>query len=486
MRAMIVDDEASRPQIETIQKILRDEFHLVVDEPYLFLAKYGKNEFCGFVEKLDEPPDIAIIDYFLDFKAGQETWHGGEVARFLRQHWKDKKPFFILFVSAYPQRAEGRYETLVGLFGDHPLTHFLELSGDWETRFRNVVRVYLEWVRGEARREIGQAIESLGEDEFNQILGEYKGRVFAVTEIANLIRKVAPSDSAVLIRGESGTGKELIARAIHYGSKRADKPFVAIHCAALAENLRESELFGHVKGAFTGAHKDKVGRFELAHGGTVFLDEIGEICPAIQVKLLRVLQEKKYERVGDAETKEANVRIIAATNQDLEKMIRQGTFRQDLYYRLNVLPIRLPPLRELGDDILYLADHFLRKHGRPDLQFTTDAQKWLREYGWPGNARQLENFMERATLLVEREAITAATLKNLHAMEVGIEDATAPKCLEDIYNLKWHEASKALERLYWGSRMDRFGWNITQAAEASGIARNNLSKKLKDLGLSSQ
>jgi Nif-specific regulatory protein len=214
-----------------------------------------------------------------------------------------------------------------------------------------------------------------------------------------------------LIRGESGTGKELIAHAIHYNSLRAKKPFVKVSCAALPDTLIESELFGYEKGAFTGAHARKKGRFELAEGGTIFLDEIGDIPASTQVKLLRVLQEREFERVGGTETVRVNVRVIAATNKDMEKALAEGTFREDLYYRLNVFTIFVPPLRDRKADLLLLADHFLEKfsheHGKTIKRISTPAIDMLVSYHWPGNVREMENALERAVLMCEGQVIHA-------------------------------------------------------------------------------
>jgi Nif-specific regulatory protein len=223
------------------------------------------------------------------------------------------------------------------------------------------------------------------------------------------IERVAGTTTTVLIRGESGTGKELIASAIHYHSSRAKKPFIKVNCAALPETLIESELFGHERGAFTGAVSRKKGRFEMANGGTLFLDEIGELSPAIQVKLLRVLQEREFERVGGIDPVGVDVRVIAATNRDLEKALAGGTFREDLYYRLNVFPIFIPPLRERRADILPLADHFAQKyageHGKTIKRISTTAIDQLACYHWPGNVRELENTLERAVLMADGEVI---------------------------------------------------------------------------------
>ena len=241
--------------------------------------------------------------------------------------------------------------------------------------------------------------------DFNNIIGQSE----KIQDLFRLIRDVAPTNTTVLIQGENGTGKELIANAIHFNSPNVKKPFIKLNCGVLAETLLESELFGHVKGAFTGAIKDKIGRFELANGGTLFLDEIGDISKTMQVKLLRVLQEGEFERVGGTETLKVDVRIIAATNKDLEKEIKNNSFRQDLYYRLNVIPIVVPPLKERKDDIQLLVNHFLEKFNKIyEKEITTvenDALAALEEYDWPGNIRELENYMERAVVLNKTSVI---------------------------------------------------------------------------------
>ncbi len=241
-----------------------------------------------------------------------------------------------------------------------------------------------------------------------------KGSSAAVRRMIGMARKVAPSPSAVLIRGESGTGKELLAAAIHHASQRAGRPFVKVHCAALSQSLLESELFGHVRSAFTGADRDRVGRFEMANGGTLFLDEIGDINLEVQTKLLRVLQEMSFERVGSSQPISVDVRILAATHQDLESLIRAGRFREDLYYRLNVICLHIPPLRERREDIFALAVYFLNLHaqrvGKPLTHLEPDAVEALAAYDWPGNIRELENVMERAVVLAEGPEITVDDL----------------------------------------------------------------------------
>jgi len=235
------------------------------------------------------------------------------------------------------------------------------------------------------------------------------GQSTTLAEVFKVLGKVASTDSTVLVTGESGTGKELLVRALHANSRRAEKPFVPINCGAIPKELLESELFGHEKGAFTHAIRSRPGRFELADGGTIFLDEIGEMDLSLQVKILRVLQEKEIERVGGSGCKKVDVRIVAATNRDLEAEVAAGRFREDLYYRLNVIPLHLPPLRERGRDVLLLARHFLNhfctKKSRPPLGLDETVRRILSAYAWPGNVRELENFMERLSILVDGDVV---------------------------------------------------------------------------------
>jgi two-component system response regulator HydG len=265
----------------------------------------------------------------------------------------------------------------------------------------------------------------------------------AMRRIHDHIRKVAASDATVLVLGESGTGKELVARAIHDGGPRRDKPFVSVSCAALPEGLLESELFGHEKGAFTGAVRRKLGRFELAHEGTLFLDEIGEIPPAIQVKLLRVLQERRFERVGGEETLEVDVRVVSATNRDLAAAVKAGRFREDLYYRLNVVPVVLPPLRERPGDVEELARFFLARSapriGRAVTGFAPEALELLRRHRWPGNVRELENVVDQALVFAERELVGPEDLPEglrgappLPVLPVPTGDRSLTDVLEDL------------------------------------------------------
>ena len=303
-------------------------------------------------------------------------------------------------------------------------------------------------------------------------------------EALNLVKRVAQSPATVLILGESGTGKELIARAIHYSSLRKEKPFVKVNCAALPENLLESELFGHEKGAFTGAVARRVGRFEQADQGTIFLDEIGDLSPALQSKLLRVLQEKEFERVGSSQTIKVDVRVISATNRNLEEAIQKGTFREDLYYRFNVVTITLPPLRERKEDIPPLLEHFLKKYSRENnkavVSVTKEAKDLLMNYNYPGNIRELENIIERAVVLCRGETITKQDLPlNLQESEVeeSLERArksgrSLPETLEEIER---HRIAQALQKS---------GGVQTKAAEELGISERVLRYKMKKYKIS--
>ncbi|MCP4804677.1 MAG: sigma-54-dependent Fis family transcriptional regulator [Proteobacteria bacterium] len=314
--------------------------------------------------------------------------------------------------------------------------------------------------------------------------GEIIGAVGSMQRIFGLIDKVAASPTTVLITGESGTGKELIARALHERSNRSDQPFITVNCGAIPEQLFESELFGHEKGAFTGAVARKPGRFELADGGTLFLDEVGELPPDLQVKLLRVLQERSFERVGGVEPLHVDVRLVAATNRDLASDAHTGSFRQDLYYRLNVIPIALPPLRDRTEDIPLLVEHFLARFnvrlGREVRGLTPGAMHVLANWTWPGNIRELENLMERSVLLCEGDEIQAEDLPGLGApgdtLDAGELEAMP---LRDY--VRAHTAK--LERARIIQALDSEDGNVTRAARLLGISRKSLQTKMKDYRL---
>jgi two-component system response regulator AtoC len=296
-----------------------------------------------------------------------------------------------------------------------------------------------------------------------------------------MIGKVAETDSTVLICGESGTGKELVAEAIHDYSQRRDKPFVVVNCAALPDNLLETELFGHERGAFTGATARKIGRFEMAESGTIFLDEIGELSPSLQSKLLRVLQERTFERVGGTETIRGNFRVLAATNRDLEASVREKVFREDLYYRLNVVRIPIPPLRERRSDIVPLAEHFLRfysdKNGLPAIGFSDEAILMLQNYFYPGNVRELENMVERAVLMARGRVVMPGHFP-ARADSNGERDHRQLEI--DLLSLPFHKSISALEKRLIEKAIKESGGNKSEAANHLQINRRLLYNKMEE------
>ncbi|HXW24825.1 MAG TPA: sigma-54 dependent transcriptional regulator [Xanthobacteraceae bacterium] len=303
--------------------------------------------------------------------------------------------------------------------------------------------------------------------------------------VFRLIAKCAPTNSTVLLSGESGTGKELIARAVHYNSLRKDKAFVAVDCNALSENLLESELFGHVKGAFTGAVANKRGMLEVADGGTLFLDEIGNFSLSTQAKLLRVIQEREFRAVGDTKTHAVNLRLVTATNKDLKAMVATGTFRDDLYYRINIFPIHVPPLRERRDDIPALAFHFLKavneELGKKVTEFSEGAMSALVNYDWPGNVRELENTVHRAAILTTDRVIRQAHLVNI--IEAAARPALdVPHTSDDLKRVKKAAREKSvedIEKLFILEALKRNAWNATKSAEDTGMQRANFQALMK-------
>jgi two-component system nitrogen regulation response regulator NtrX len=292
------------------------------------------------------------------------------------------------------------------------------------------------------------------------------------------IRSAAPSSSRVLITGENGSGKEIVARTLHRNSLRADQPFIDVNCAAIPEELIEAELFGHRKGAFTGAIDDRKGKFELADGGTLFLDEVGDMSLKTQAKVLRVLQEQTFQRVGGQQTVKVDVRVLAATNKDLEAEIAAGSFRSDLYYRLNVIPIAVPPLRARGNDILLLAEHFLRRfaaeEAQPKKKLSAGGAARLRGYHWPGNVRELRNVIERLAILLPGDTIDAEDI------QLGTRAEVAPEIAS---NLPLREARDEFERQYILSRLREYAGNVSRTADALGVERSNLYRKLNAYGI---
>ncbi len=326
---------------------------------------------------------------------------------------------------------------------------------------------------------------------FPKIIGDHD----SMQRVAAALQRIAPTDTTALLLGESGTGKELFARAVHQLSQRAREPFVAINCAAIPETLVETELFGHEKGAFTGANARKMGKFELAHRGTIFLDEIGEIPLAVQAKILRVLEERAFERVGGVQTVQVDVRIVAATNRDLEQATRHKQFREDLYFRLAAFPITIPPLRERGGDVLALAENFLaqfcREFKKPKLRLSPAVQKALESYRWPGNVRELQNAIERAVILAEGDEIRAA---DLQLREMRKSPIRAEHGLELPEEFDWNgslpevldRVSRVIERRLLLDALEECRWNKQQAAERLGVPYKRLLARVQEHALESE
>jgi DNA-binding NtrC family response regulator len=312
-----------------------------------------------------------------------------------------------------------------------------------------------------------------------------------IKKVIAMVEKVAPTDANVLVYGESGTGKELVARAVHANSRRADKVFFAVDCATLSGDLLESELFGHVKGAFTGAHQDKAGIFRQAHGGTVFLDEISNIGLDVQGKLLRFLESRELMPLGSTTCQKVDVRLIFATNRNLEEMVRAGTFRQDFYYRIYVYPILLPPLKTRREDILPIAYHFLkqfnRQMGKTIGGFADDAVTRLSEYGWPGNVRQLRNVLERAVILCDKQMIGLADLPLLSEISdienLFINTPTTNEALKAVKALIRQKAVARVECNFLTHALSTHDWNVTRAAKAVGMQRPNFQNMMKKHGI---
>lgn len=442
---LVVDDEESMRD-SCRQALLRDGNRVEAAEDGLKgLAMLEKESF-----------DLVILDLKMPGMSGMEVL----------QKIKEEAPEVVVVVitgyatveSAVEAMKEGAYDYIPKPFTPDSLRIIVDRA--LERRKLSLENVLL---RTELRGRLGEEV----------IVGKGAG----MQKVEELVRQVAPTDSTVLISGETGTGKELVARAIHSQSNRRDKPFIVIDCGGLVESLFESELFGHIKGSFTGATETTYGRFEVANGGTVFLDEIGNISINIQAKLLRALQEKEITRVGSTQVIKVDVRIIAATNKDLLKCVSEQTFREDLFYRLSVVPIVLPPLRERREDIPLLANHFLRKYNEKREKSVTaisdGAMKVLTEYDWPGNVRELENVIERAVVLTGGGVIEPA---DLWYYEVGSKRATGSDA-DEVKSLTDAEREHIVRTL------KMLNGQIGKASEALGIDRKTLRLKMRKYGI---
>jgi two-component system response regulator PilR (NtrC family) len=453
-RILVVDDEQSMRELLAIM-LRKDGFDVVAAE--------SRTQAAAVLAR--GPVDLIVTDVKLPDGDGIE----------ILRHVKAAAPETVVIVMT----AYGSTETAVAALKLGAYDYLIKPFDVDELKI--VVRNALE------RQQLQQE-NLLLKAEFRSLHGLDKivGLSPAMVAVFNLVRSVAGTASTVLISGESGTGKELVAKAIHALSPRKDAPFVSVNCAALPENLLESELFGHMKGAFTDAHQNKKGLFEAAHRGTLFLDEVGETPPAMQVKLLRALQEKKIRRVGATEETEVDVRLVAATNRPLETLLREGKLREDLFYRLNVIPIHLPALRERREDIPLLAETFLRRFsqemGKNVVKISTEAMQRLTRHGWPGNVRELENVIERAVALETREAVLPERLPEAllsDGQPSAAARAAAP--IGDGFNLDEH--LRAIELELVRNALEQEGWNRTEASRRLGITPRSLRYLMRKHGL---
>ncbi len=381
-------------------------------------------------------------------------------------------------ILAVPMRVKDRCVGVIEIINKREGGNFSEVDLQWLEIFATQAAIAIQNARffQQVKEEVTLLQDELQTDRgYHTFIGESK----VIKEKLEIALRAAATNSSVLLLGESGVGKELFAEQIHLHSPRNNDPLIRVNCAALPESLLESELFGHVKGAFTGATSDRRGRFELANGGTMFLDEIGDLPLNLQVKLLRVIQHRTFERVGGTEPIKVDVRIIAATNKDIEKEVDSGRFRADLYYRLNVLPIYIPPLRERREDIPLLADFFLRRFKRETKKqihgFAPESMQTLLSYSWPGNVRELENAVERAVVTTKVDTITSDAFV-LDRLSENPEDEYSGKALKEAVNIfKKHYVRQVLE-------MNQ--WNQTKTSKLLGIQRTYLSRLIKELGIS--
>ena len=445
---LIVDDEESI--LRSLEGILSDEGFEVIN------AKSGAEA----MEKIQEElPDLVLLDIWMPGKDGIET---------LADIKESYPSLQVVMMSGHGTIETAVKATKVGAYD------FIEKPLSLEKLLLSVNNA-LEYYRLE------QEINLLKEKEKRKY--SITGNSEAVTKLKEQIRIVAPTNAWVLISGENGTGKELVAHTIHGMSPRNRKPMVEVNCAAIPEDLIESELFGHEKGAFTGASAMRKGKFDLANEGTIFLDEIGDMSLKAQSKTLRILQEQKFERVGGTRTIKVDVRVLAATNKDLEAEIEKGTFRDDLYFRLNVIPMRVPPLRVRVEDIPALVDEFqaefLFRAKIEKKKFSGEAVRILKNYDWPGNVRELKNLVERLMIMTPEEVIQAKDIPSPFNKSLGIKGGFESAFM--LASLK--EAKVEFEKAFVEKKLREFKGNISQAAEAMGVERSNLHKKIKTYGL---
>ncbi len=456
LHTLIVDDEAElRRSVISILQSAMPEIEFTIEE-----ATNGKEA----LEKVKEQQWDLVL---MDVKMPEMT--GLEALTLIKEH--DPRTFVVLMTAhsnlndAVTAIKEGAYDYVEKPVNPQSLT--------------NIVRKSLE------ARELVSSLALSNPIFDDDIESEFVGRSEKMTEVFNLIYRLCKVDTTVLIRGENGTGKELVARAIHFNSPRKSGNFVAINCGAIPENLMESELFGHEKGAFTGAVERKIGRFQMANNGTLLLDEIGELKPDMQVKLLRVLQERKFTPVGGTREVKTSTRIIAATNRNLEKMMEEGQFREDLFYRLNVMPIFLPPLRDRTDDIEALAQHFIKKiskaHGRVISGIDPEALQALKNYRWPGNIRELENIVERAFIVENSSLITKKSLPE--SLQNAPREEDEEMSVGYSGPLDFDAFKEEMEKEFIISALKANNGRINQTVAQANIPKNTLLRKIRKYGI---
>ncbi len=448
---LIVDDEVG----------VRESLKMILKKDYdVFLAKDAEESFLQIKEN---SPDVILLDIILP------DLDGLKVLEKIKQNEPDIVVIMITATNTAKTAVEamklGAYHYVTKPFDNDELRLIISRSLSEKALKQELIF---------RREEMDKSFD------FGNILGKSKG----MKDIFKMVKQIADSKSTVLIMGESGTGKELISRAIHYNSNRKNYPFVTINCAAIPETLIESELFGHEKGAFTNAIEKKLGRFEVAHQGTLFLDEIGELSLTTQAKILRFLEEKEFNRVGGSKTIKVDVRLITATNKDLNQMIKKGSFREDLYYRINVVPILIPPLRERKEDIPILIDHFINKFSVENNKnvkgINKDALEFLMQYEWPGNVRELENLIERVIALTSNEYIPANELpysfKNIPKIN-GLKESVLDG------KVSFLQAEEEFEKEVILDALKRTNYIQSHAAEILGISRRILKYKMDKLGI---
>lgn len=458
LNALIVDDEAElRKSVISVLQTAMPNFKFNIDE-----ASDGRE---AFEKYRNGDWDLVLMDVRMP------EMDGIEALRAIKEH--DPRTFVVLMTAhsnvqdAVAAVKEGAYD-----YVEKPVQ---------PQKLIEIVNRAMEASEMVSRLAISNPIFD------DDIESEFVGSSKKMRDVFDLIHRLCKVDTTVLIRGENGTGKELVARAIHYNSPRKSGSMVAINCGAIPESLMESELFGHEKGAFTGAHERKIGKFQLANNGTIFLDEVAELRPDMQVKLLRVLQERKFTPVGSSREVKTDARIIAATNRNLEKMIEDGTFREDLFYRLNVMPIFLPPLRERADDIGELAQYFIKRfsksHNRVITDVTDEALQILKNYRWPGNIRELENVVERAFIVENSDRITPSSLPEniLRKSREQVEVAMMPKTYSGPMDFEAFKEQAEKEFIVNALKANKGKINKT-VAEAN-IPKNTLLRKIKKYGI---